>query len=264
MDWVEAQTGATPIGRPNMATLLRMAQEMRNQRGRLMAICDVITDVCLAVGVAAPGGSMFPTSPADRTKAEMISLANEMAQRIACNTRDWTALRQFAMITSDGVLDEYPLPTNYHRMLKSGQVYRGVSKLPMRFVNDADDWLRTEDQVSGQGDWMLRGRVLMVRPVSEFGTSYRFPYIANTCVSGDQTRFLSDTDTFMLDERLLKLGMIWQWKAQKGGSYIEDMQNYEDALAFASANDKPSPVIVGKVPISHAVTAAYPYPLGGV
>ena len=27
---------------------------------------------------------------------------------------------------------------------------------------------------------------------------------------------MNDADSFALDERVLKLGMIWQWKAQKG------------------------------------------------
>ena len=35
----------------------------------------------------------------------------------------------------------------------------------------------------------------------------------------------------MLDERLLKLGMIWQWKAKKGSPYQEDLGTYGDALS---------------------------------
>ena len=35
-----------------------------------------------------------------------------------------------------------------------------------------------------------------------------------------------------IDERLLKLGMIWQWKANKGSPYAEDMGTYSDALVM--------------------------------
>lgn len=52
--------------------------------------------------------------------------------------------------------------------------------------------------------------------------------------------FTSDDDVFRLDERVLKLGMIWPWKANKGQAYAEDMVTYEDALAVASGNDKGS------------------------
>ena len=47
-----------------------------------------------------------------------------------------------------------------------------------------------------------------------------FNYLDKNCLSltpgGYGDSFMADTDSFRLDERLLKLGMIWQWKAQKG------------------------------------------------
>jgi len=63
-----------------------------------------------------------------------------------------------------------------------------------------------------------------------------------------------------LDERLLKLGMIWQWKQNKGTSYAEDMGTYTDALAVAMGHDRPAPIIVGRRPISANVRTAYPWP----
>jgi hypothetical protein len=56
---------------------------------------------------------------------------------------------------------------------------------------------------------------------------------------------LSPTATASSRRALLKLGMIWQWKAQKGSPYAEDMGTYGDALTIAMGNDSPSPIIVG-------------------
>jgi hypothetical protein len=39
--------------------------------------------------------------------------------------------------------------------------------------------------------------------------------------------------------------MIWQWKAQKGSAYAEDMGTYGDALTYAMGHDSPAPIIVG-------------------
>jgi hypothetical protein len=75
---------------------------------------------------------------------------------------------------------------------------------------------------------------------------------------------MSDVDMFALDERLLKLGMIYQWKALKGSPYAEDMGTYQDAIMMAMGFDKPSPIIVGRKPISSlAAEVAYPYSVTG-
>jgi hypothetical protein len=222
-----------------------------------MTIQSVIKEVCAAVGVAIPTASVIPMVASDRTTHEMMAVANEMAQRIAWNTRDWTTLRRFGMINAveplpDQLEASYPLPPDYRRMTDTGNVYCGYSSMPMRFVSDPDEWLRTSGRASGE--WMLQGANLVVRPVAEFGTPYRFPYISRHCVKRSAgadplaDSFQNDDDVFVLDERLLKLGMIWQWKAQKGGSYVEDMQNYEDALAYHTRHDKPSPILIGGLP----------------
>ena len=50
---------------------------------------------------------------------------------------------------------------------------------------------------------------------------------------------MADGDSFVLDERLLKLGMIWQWKANKGSPYAEDMATYGDALVVHGGARQP-------------------------
>ena len=97
------------------------------------------------------------------------------------------------------------------------------------------------------------------------GVTARFPYLDKNCIAltsgGYGDRFLADTDTFVLNERLLKLGMIWQWKANKGSPYAEDMANFETALAIVAGADSPAPIIAGSRPLSMAVRTAYPFPL---
>jgi hypothetical protein len=77
-----------------------------------------------------------------------------------------------------------------------------------------------------------------------------FNYIDKNCINlasgGRGDLFMSDSDTFVLDERILRLGMIWQWKANKGSPYAEDMANYQDALMGKSGSDKPAPIMIGR------------------
>ena len=71
--------------------------------------------------------------------------------------------------------------------------------------------------------------------------------------------FQNDDDSFALDERVFKLGMIWQWKAQKGSPYAEDMGTYGDALTYAMGHDSPGPIIIGRRPLSANARYAYPF-----
>ena len=66
---------------------------------------------------------------------------------------------------------------------------------------------------------------------------------------------------FRLGDRILKLGMIWQWKANKGSPYAEDLGNYSVAIDTVAGADKPAPIFIGRQPISLAARVAYPWPV---
>jgi hypothetical protein len=297
-----------------------------------MSLLSVINDVCAVVGVHQMT-SVFSNINNNRTAFEMLALANEMAQRIAYETREWTALIKLGQLLGDGTAESFALPPDYQRMLLNSNVWRSNNtQTPMRFIPDAEEWLwrRNAEYADSQGEWTLRGNNMLVTPVLKRETPYpadvtawqnshlydvvgemardvtdvtlwkvavshtsavspttfqqdrndnpaywtrvfttpgevaQFNYLNRYCVrlnsGGANDTFLNDADAFVLDERLLKLGMVWQWKANKGSPYAEDMATFMDAVARASGADKPSPIIVDRWPISAGARASYPYP----
>lgn len=230
-----------------------------------MSLLSVVQDVCAVVGVQVPT-SVFTNIAYNRTMTEMLALANEMAQRIAGDTRDWTRLRTAQTYTGDGVTAAFDLPANYKRMLLTANVWRSTSQLtPMTFIPDTDEWLnrRSRAMVNSFGEWTLLGNQMLIQPVMGVGVTAYFPYLDKNCVQlasgGTGQRFMADIDSFLLGDRLLKLGMIWQWKAQKGSPYSEDLSNYGDALTYAMGHDSPGPIIIGRRPISADARVAYPF-----
>jgi len=232
-----------------------------------MSLLTVVRDVCSVVGVVSPT-SIFSTLATNRTMQEMLSLANEMAQRIAYDHREWTFLTKQGTLTGDGVKTAFDLPADFKRMLMSGNVWLSTaSDTPMRFVPNSDEWMhrRARNNSDGRGEWMMMGGQIHVWPALSAGTVATFPYLSKNCVQlfagGFGDEFVTDGDTFVLGDRLLKLAMTWQWKAQKGSPYTEDLSSYGDALLMAMGNDKPSPIIIGRQPISVAARVAYPWPV---
>jgi hypothetical protein len=215
-----------------------------------MSLLSVVKDVCMANGLSPPA-SMFGTSTQPRTQAELLSLANEMAQRIAYDVREWRALKSIQTIAGDGVSDRYALPADFKRMLLTAQVYPSAStNTALKFVPDANEWLlrRINNWQDGWGEWTIIGDDMLIFPILQSGQSVTFAYLNKNCIRlagggyGDQ--FTNDGDVFRIDERLLKLGMVWQWKANKGSPYVEDMGTYSDALVNIAGADTPAPIIV--------------------
>ena len=265
-----------------------------------MTILSVVRDVCATVGVQVPS-TVFGGIANNRTMQEMVSLANEMGQRIAYDTRDWTALKKQATFTGtalrvniaapgdppdwvwQGGAEGFALPADYKRMLLTASVWRSTStQTPMTFIADTDEWMRRRaaNESYGWGEWTLLGdNQMLIWPIMHGAwddpltvanpdipvETAKFAYLDRNCVrlasGGYGDSFMADTDSFRLDERLLKLGMIWQWKAQKGSPYAEDMGSYSDALANEMGHDQPAPILIDRSPLSHTRRIGYPWPL---
>jgi hypothetical protein len=244
-----------------------------------MSLLSVVRDVCLAIGVNPPT-SMFSPVVQPRTQAEMLSLANEMAQRVAYDTREWTRLKVVGTFTGDGVITPpndalvgttmFDLPVNFKRMLLTSNVWRSSNtQTPMVFIPDADEWLnrRARGWISGLGEWTILGGQMHITPVMPVGENATYAYLDKNCIAlnsgGFGEEFMNDADRFVLDERLLKLGMLWQWKANKGSPYAEDMGTYSDALTMAMGSDQPAPIIIGHGTIHGrpSYTGITPWPL---
>jgi hypothetical protein len=308
-----------------------------------MSLLSVVNDVCRVVGVHELT-SVINNTLAQRTAAEMLSLANEMAQRIACDTREWTIMYKVETFHGNtGVPGLSPhvslhlLPEAFKRFRLTSNIYRSTSATyPMRFIPDEDTWLqrRLLGYADPRGEWIRLGKIIHISPplaaaippafvpgmaAPAWATSHAysvndiisdvvsgvttywyavaahtsppsgtfaqaraanpaqwatctpeetatFVYMHKNCVEvyggggGTADFFSNDNDTFVLDERLLKLGMIWQWKAQKGSPYAEDMASYETALARVAGADVPAPIIIDRLPISSAARVAFPWP----
>jgi len=234
-----------------------------------MTLLTVIRDVCAVVGVTIPP-SVFPGIAGNRTMMEMVSLANEMAQRIAYDTREWTRLKATRTFTGDDVTIAWDMPEDFKRLLLNSEVWRSTSsQQPMHFVPDANEWMkrRNNEDHNSWGEWTIIGGQMHIHPPlagptvatvdapAYPATTASFVYLDKNCIKlasgGVASEFQGDGDTYLLDERLLKLGMIWQWKAQKGQPYGEDMGTWTDALGMAMGTDSPSPIIVDRRPMRH-------------
>lgn len=201
-----------------------------------MTVLSAIQAVCPVIGLDVPSAVFAST---EREHVELRALANEMATRIY-KEHDWNTFKAIATISGDGSTASFSRPVDYGRMLKEGQIWSSARKdTPLTHVTDSDIWLA--DSMSGNAldnpEWTVIGSSIYVTPTVPSGETLKYFYIKKL------TAFAADTDVFALDERLLTLGMIWQWKAQKGLPYAEDLANYEIELSTAIKEDRGADIL---------------------
>lgn len=226
-----------------------------------MTILSAIQNVCKVVGLDVPPAAVASTT---REHVELTALANEMADRIA-QSHDWQSLKSLATMTGDGATQSHSLPTDYARMLKKAQVWSSLLETPLTPISDTDEWLGLDVQAFDFviNAWTIYGDQMHIKPALASAVTAKYFYISNQIVAPEngskKTEFTADDDVFRLSERLLTLGMIWQWRAHKGLPYQEDMQTFEALKEALVSQDKGSRMMrLGTVRLPGDLTTSYP------
>jgi hypothetical protein len=228
-----------------------------------MTLLTVFQEASTVIGMDVPD-SVYGSS--ERAHQELGVLANTMGRRIA-RAYEWQELKRTATITGDGVATDFSLPEDFDRMPKKASLWS--DSIPgFTHVTDYDRWLEwlTVMFSTVTNRWTLLGGRIHVMPALAADVTANYTYQSKLFVrgaGGDKGRFDADADEFILNEELLKLGIVWQWKAQKGHAYAEDMANYEELLATLTAtNIGPRRIRIGVARMPTDAVYAYPGNVG--
>lgn len=221
-----------------------------------MSVLDVCMEVARKVGIKVPT-TVFGS--VERTQQSLGDLANEMASQICFDSgHDWGLLKTVATITGDGTTTQHSLPSDYRRMIKKATLWPSSTPYTtLTHVPDRDTWLGYDEQtfVPLLGYWSIFGGYMNVKPAIASAETVKYIYLSNLVVApvsgSNKTKFTVDTDTFRLtqqgdtevNERLLRLAMIWKWKADHSQAFAEDLADFELAKAQMILEDKGSNIL---------------------
>lgn len=207
-----------------------------------MAILSAMQSAAIRLLGQRPG-TFFGAS--NTFEMEIADLVNEVAIDVA-KYQDWQALTKFATITGDGTVSTFGLPDDYDRMLQNARMqdvqawFWGYSR-----VMDLNEFTYLVNTGWGPvpGVWTLYANQLRFAPVPSDGNSATYPYISSEYARDAGTQetkaaFTSDSDVFLLPERLLTLGLIWRWRENKKLDASGDQEAYIKALDEYAAKDK--------------------------
>lgn len=206
----------------------------------------------------------------DPTVQEVADLVNEVATFIM-KKHDWQALTGIKSYTGDDVTVAFDRPDDYDRMALASDMHDSATWFwNYTHVTDVNEWLTLLNSgwnLIVPGAWILMENQFHFRPAPPTGQSAQFPYIKNTFARSStgvpKNAFTADTDTFVLSDRLLTLGLVWMWRQQKRLDSGQEEADFMTALSEEASRDQGSRTIRRNNLRRLNTRIGWPWALGG-
>ena len=208
-----------------------------------MSLLTIVQNFCRRTKLPVPSTVMGST---DTQVLQILALLEEEGNDLAARG-SWQELTFETSVTttaneSQGTMDT--LCPNGFRYIKNQTIWSRTRRLPVCGPLDAQEWQMLKALfVNGPYyRFRIRGNELLVNPTPPADESWYWEYVSQNWILGaDLTSyrqyFSLDTDTVILPETLVLMGLRWRWKKEKGLDYAEDMRTYEMQIKDAMGRD---------------------------
>lgn len=209
-----------------------------------MTCLTLVRTACLRLGLI-PAPTAVVTS-SDPQILQLLALANEEGQTLAEAT-NWQALRAEATFTTVAAQQQGLLSALAPglKFIVNDTIWNRSLMMPVFGPLFAQTWAQ-QKAIAAQGPWnMFRvfNDALNFIPTPTAGETCAFEYVTRYWTSSGADEFQSDTDTSLLDERVMVMGLIWRFKQMKGLDFTADLQKYQRRVADLVARETPKPIL---------------------
>lgn len=222
-----------------------------------MNLLELIQQFCLRSGIPSPNTVNGSTNTQIlQIKALLEEEGNDLSAR-----GDWEFLTLEATHTTVATESQGAMTTiasNGFRHIKNQTIWDRTDRLPVigPINNRAWQALKAVVLTGPRYQFRIRGGNLLVNPVPAAGHDWAFEYISKNWILGiDGITYKNistlDTDTFLLPDTLLLMGIRWRWMREKGLDYSELFATYEAQVKDAIGRDAGKPTL--KMDNSHTI-----------
>lgn len=183
----------------------------------------------------------------EETWLQMVEWAQETVDDLALR-HDWRALHATSTITGDGSTTDFAVPSDYARLSKMPALSLDGSASGFWPTGPADQpsWISANTlQISAvRPVYRVQGGFVQFHDAPATGETYTLSYQSSKPIyavgSGTPTNVAEwayDSDVSRIPERLVRLGLVWRWKAAKGLDYAEALSSFERAFDSEASHD---------------------------
>ena len=208
-----------------------------------MSLLSVIQYVCGRTNVPVPATVLGTTDP---QVLQMLRLLEEEGADL-CPRHPWQGITNEATWSSTAAEDQGAITTlapNGFDYIKNYSFWDRTARLPILGpLNDVEWQARKARGLTGpRYSYRIRGGHILINPTPMAAHTWVFEYASkNWILAADGTTykqyFTLDTDTILLPEELVLMGLRWRWKKEKGLDYAEDFSTYEFQVKNAMGRD---------------------------
>lgn len=199
---------------------------------------SLVQNFCRRTNLTVPSTVYGTTDPQIR---QILALLEEEGNDLS-GRGDWNEITFEATHTTTAAEDQGAITTiasNGFRYIKDGTIWDRDLRLPV-YVIDGANWqaAKAMSLTGPRYQARIRGGKLISNPVPTAGHTWAFEYVSWNWILGAngtsyKQYFTLDTDTILLPESIVLMGLRWRFKKEKGLDYAEDFRTYEDQVKDA-------------------------------
>lgn len=192
-------------------------------------------------GLPQPAQAVSSTDP---TVIKFIAMAQDIGDELR-ERFFWRNLNIALQITGDGTTTLFALPSDWALFSAGQRLFSTLyPTLPLYgpVTNENLAQMKSSPAFPTRPVWRVIGGTLEIWPALGAGeivtgNYYSTNWVSNAAGLVRQPGFLLDSDFSMIDEIVLRRGLISRWKQSKGLDYAEDFRRYEDSLNRAAGRE---------------------------
>ena len=214
-----------------------------------MTLLTICQDAANEIGVPSPSTVIGST---DTTNIQLLAAANREGKNLVAGY-DWqTLIKEEAHTTlaaeSQGTMTA--IASDFLRFSNDTMWNRTTDRKYYGPLNNSQ-WQRLKASVSSgvTNYFRIRGNSLLFHPAPPAGENVYFEYIGKNWVdtngdgSANATSYAADSNTTVLDEDLITLGVVWRFLKQKGLPYNNQFVEYKLKLSEKQSKDGAKQII---------------------
>lgn len=203
----------------------------------LLTMCRDAADM---IGIQRPVGIV---AGSDQTARTMLACAQRVGRDLS---RKWTwqALTKEHTFTSTATTVQADgLPADWGGRLLSDTFFNRTMKRHVRGPLTPREWQVQQALTAAVlfDAFRIQGNAIEMVPTPSAGWTYAYEYVsANWCQdagASGQDAWVSDTDTPLLDDEAMTLGIVWRYLQSRGLDYAEALRDYETQVLNLMARD---------------------------
>lgn len=208
-----------------------------------MTVLSVVQDAWGRLGIEddLPGAVM---SSSDTAVVVLRNLLAQEGKELAARGTWQRLVKEQTFTTTATQVQAGALPSDFDRMIP-GTIWNYTEREPMLGPVEPNAWQELSAGLVGPPDlyFRLRGNDFLILPTPPASDEIRYEYVSTWWVDtdadglGEAAAPVSDTDTFLLPEELLTLGLMWRWLKRNRLPFADEFAEYKVQVEQVLARD---------------------------